>query len=230
MLRFILFGGAFDPVHRGHLAIADGLYRYFPLPTRTIFIPIGIPPHKMEYNLSPVHIRFALLAASLLDRPWCSIWDAEILRMPLVSYTVDTLQEFHLRFDSRPEEVAFVMGLDSLLQWHTWKDFPRHLELCHWFIVQRPPLNRPVMEDYLSRYLPGHSWIPAGAFRPGLAPSIVYFDQIRMDVSSTMVRERAQRGEPYEYLIPPAAAALIQRHGWYSAPMQDSYSAVVNNP
>ena len=215
VLKFILFGGAFDPIHRGHLDVVETLRARFPEALQVCLIPVGAPPHKPPRELSPPHIRYALAVAATLNLPWCRILDEEIRRMPEVAYTIDTLEAFHATHGTRPHEVAFVLGADAFMQWHTWKQFPRHLEMAHWWVMGRAPHTRKDVEAYVEEHIPGPAVVSPAEFDPEAHPQIVLFEDFRSPVSATDVRSRIGAGRPFEHLVPPAVAALIHRYGWY---------------
>lgn len=117
-MKIAVFGGTFDPVHNGHIALAETVLarRYA---DRVLFVPAPVPPHKADRLITPFAIRFRMLEAALEGRNRFSLSDLEN-RRPGRSYTIDTLKQlsqFH-----QNDDILLLIGGDSLRQLHLWKD------------------------------------------------------------------------------------------------------------
>lgn len=212
MSRWVLFGGRFDPVHRGHLAMADWLYTHLPNFEKCVFVPTGIPPHRN--TVTSAYHRYAMLALALQDRPWAILWDDEI-RRPSPAYTIDTLTRFHAVFGTHPDEVVFVMGADAYLAYHTWYRYPEHLQLCTFCVFLRPPIPVQQVLAYHQTRLPN---VPVFSQTPDPWPSppaVVVVADLQIDISATAIRTACGTGDPFAQWVLPPVAAYIQRHGLY---------------
>lgn len=214
MSDWALFGGRFDPVHRGHLAVADWWYRHRPSLQKFLFVPAGTPPHRDPTDLTPAHHRFAMLALALQDRPWAMVWDDELVR-PAPAYTVETLRRFHQAWGTRPDQVVFVMGADAYLTFHTWYEFPRHLDLCTVCVFHRPPVSVERVQAYHTTHLPS---VPlyVGHSEPWPSPpAVVLIPDLSVDIQATAIRDACRQGRPFAQWVVPAVAAYIQRYRLY---------------
>jgi len=196
----------------GHLRGAEEIREAFGL-HEVIFIPAAIPPHKaMEEIIEPSH-RLEMLKLATLANPFFSISDVE-LRRPGKSYSIDTIRYFRER---RQESLFFILGKDAFLEIETWKEFQTLFSLCNFVVMTRPGPQRKVN----SFQLPG-SLISAFRYdqevKGWIYPSgqVLYFKEITfLDVSSTKVRERVERGQSVKYLIPAEVEAYIRKHRLY---------------
>ena len=214
VLRFILFGGVFDPIHRGHLAVAHELLRRYPDLERILFIPAGRPPHK-RLPEAPPWVRYALLVSVIWKEPRCLVWDREIRVYPDVAYTLDTIEAFHQWQGTRPSEVAFVVGADAFLKFHTWYRAEKLPRVASWIILSRPPVTEMELQQYLESHFSGLSLVSPHSLLNRNQPAVTFIRDFSIDISSTAVRQNIKKGEPFEHLVPPVVAALIHRHGWY---------------
>jgi nicotinate-nucleotide adenylyltransferase len=205
-----VLGGTFDPIHRGHLAVAAEARHAFAL-DEVLLVPLRTPPHRPAGPAaSPFH-RFAMAAVAALGVPYAlRVSDVELTR-PGTSYTADTLRALHgAGYAAR--ELFFLTGADAFAEIATWRDYPALLDLAHFVVCSRP--GHPIAS--LPERLPGLT--PRMAEAPiGAATRILLLDSVTPDVSSTTVRARARAGLPIADLVPPEVASYIHRHGLYGA-------------
>lgn len=190
-----LLGGAFDPPHYGHIALADEALHHFRL-EQLIVIPTGVAPHKQVETDAETRCRLA--GAAFAGRPQVHVSRWEIDR-GTPSYTLETARWATERYG----EIVFLVGADQFARLHTWREPERVLEIARLGVATRPGYEREELER----------------LRAGLPdPSRVEIFEIpAVDVSSTEIRERVGRGEPIEGLVPPAVEALISELGLYRA-------------
>ncbi|MCI5145336.1 MAG: nicotinate (nicotinamide) nucleotide adenylyltransferase [Candidatus Electrothrix sp. AR3] len=191
--RIGLFGGTFDPVHAGHLAIADLAAQELAL-DQVLFIPAADPPHKKKTGASYQH-RLAMLEIALAqgadeqDRFAISLLEAE-LSVP--SYTVDTLLELKNRFTG---QFYFILGADSLLELHLWYQYHHLLQLTSFIVISRPGIPLSAMEQAIT-LLPGF-FLPDSCgrhwFRTDGAQIILLQNKLRKDISSTLIRQQLRK-------------------------------------
>ncbi len=210
-----IFGGTFDPIHRGHLAMARSAVERYGL-DRLLLVPAWQPPHKTDRALTEWHHRFAMaaLACQNLDRVHVSA--VEKMRSGM-SFTVETLEHFRHRVG--PEApILFLMGSDSLAELPAWKDHTRLLELAHILVAPRPGVEREAALAALGPELARRALreeSEQGAPPADPAGSILWLDWQPVELSGSEIRRRLEAGESIENLVPPPVAAYILQHRIY---------------
>ncbi len=209
-----ILGGTFDPIHAGHLALADAACRALEL-DRVLFVPSNIPPHRPADTLaSPFH-RFAMVALATASDARYLASDAE-LRQPGPSYTADTLRRM-IADGYLASQLFFIAGADAFAEIATWKGFPAILDLAQFVVCSRP--GHSALE--IPRRLPGMvSRMLDASRRRGDAGAdetarIWLVDAKTPMVSSTGVRSLAESGQRIGGLVPPEVESYIFRHGLY---------------
>ena len=210
--RIGILGGTFDPIHCGHMDLADAAMKELQL-TRVFVITSNVPPHRPQPLASAYH-RFAMVAVAVLKRPDWRAADLE-LRHEAPSYTSETLGHFHYR-GYTPSELFFVIGADAFADIGSWHDYPQILDAAHFAVVSRPGF--PVGE--LSRRLP---LLAERMVRPPIDavdqidPLVILIDAPTAEVSSTAIRERLAAGESIDGLVLPGVQQHIEQHGLYTS-------------
>ena len=194
-----ILGGTFDPVHLGHLSIADAAMDQAKL-ERVLFIPAGQPRLKQAEPSASVDQRLEMVRLAIQDHPGFDICDIEAHR-PGPTYTVDTLVELSAKL--RPTaNLYFILGMDVLGQLDRWKDPEQVLELCRLLV-----LDRPGEQDFnWARFYEKVS-AAQGRVQVVTAPLV--------DVSATELRRQAAAGEPLAGQVPNAVAVYIRQQGLY---------------
>lgn len=195
--RVGVFGGTFDPVHVGHLHIADGLREALGL-DRVIWVPAGRPPHKLGQIVSSDEDRLAMLTLALLGSSHDRICKIEIARAG-PSYTADTLESLHVRVE--PNRLYFLMGEDSLRDFPTWRDPERILRAADLAVAGRPGVDANL--DILFRQV------------PELRNRVTVAPLAELPISSSLIRGLVAQGKPIAGLVPDSVAAYIAEHGLY---------------
>lgn len=193
-MRIGIFGGTFDPVHLGHLILAEQCRDQARL-DEVQFIPSARPPHKQERTLTPFDRRVEMLALAISGQPAFRINEIEKDR-PGPSYTVDTLRQ--LQADDR--ELFLILGADSLHDLPGWHDPCAILRLANLLIVGRPghPLPAPqVVRQSLS----------CGSDTPIRLEAV---ECPLIDIASRDLRRRVAEGKSIRYMVPRAVEAYIQ--------------------
>ena len=183
--RIGVFGGTFDPVHVGHLAIALAALESVPL-DRVLFVPVRRSPLKDRDPLASTADRVAMLETAIASEPRFALSRAELEREG-VSYTVDTLEELRSQ-----GELFLILGSDALADLARWRAPDRIRELATILVAARP-----------------------GAPELDAMHGARTFDAPRLDISSRELRARAARGMSLRYLVPDAVWEHIKRHGLY---------------
>jgi nicotinate-nucleotide adenylyltransferase len=188
-------GGTFDPVHYGHLVIAEMARTEFDL-DQVVWVPAGDPPHKDEAVSSQEH-RYAMVVLATATHP-----DFWVSRMELgrsgPSYTLHTVQDF--KKESPEDEFFFITGADAILEILTWHRHPEVIRACRFIAVTRPGYD-------LTRL--------SGVLPPEYLARIHTISAPGVDISSTLIRQRVRQGEPVRYLVPEPVEAYIRKHRLY---------------
>ncbi len=197
--RIGVFGGTFDPVHKGHLHIAGELREALGL-ERVIWVPAGRPPHKSGHIVSSDRDRFAMLELALAGSPRDEISRIDIDRAG-PSYTADTLEL--LREQVSPATLVFLMGEDSLRDLPTWHDPGRILGAAELAVAGRPGIDANL--DVITRA------IPALNGRVHLAT----IDEV--PISASDIRQRVREKRSIAGLVPPEVESYIRERGLYTS-------------
>ncbi|MFQ5766529.1 MAG: nicotinate-nucleotide adenylyltransferase [Acidobacteriota bacterium] len=213
MTRMGVFGGTFDPVHLGHVALAREVRQIMDLETVQL-LPCLIPPHKVREDLTPGADRLAMLALAAQDAPELIPSSLELLR-PAPSYTIDSLRQIQA---SRPHvRLFFLMGMDSFLELRLWKEYDNLLQEFHLVVFGRPgcmelPADADLPEAARKRMVQGNR---AADQRDGR----IHMVQINPhDLSSTAIRLKARHGESLEGLVAPPVESYLRRCNLYTRP------------
>lgn len=211
----ICYGGSFDPVHNGHLAVAKAARDVFA--AEVLMLPAGDPPHK-DITHADAEQRVAMLALALANVTDIAL-DRRELHRAGPSYTVDTLRELRDEWGPRTP-IAWLIGADSLLQLHTWHRWRELFDFAHILCVQRPGSQLDaqrlrtaapeVLAQINGRWLPPAALVEAATGGFALLP----LPQLRPE-SSSELRRRIASGHEWQSWVPPPVAAYIVRQGLY---------------
>jgi nicotinate-nucleotide adenylyltransferase len=210
--RIGILGGTFDPVHLGHLDIADAAHQALGL-TRVDLVTSNVPPHRPQPLASAYH-RFAMVAMTAQERPGWRAADIE-LRFEAPSYTSRTLMRFHDR-GYEPTQLFFIIGADAFADIASWRDYPNILDAAHFVVVSRPGFPAFEMPERLPRLSERMATTALDALNSPM-PMVVLIDATTADVSSTAIRGRLALGESIDGLVPPRVQQHIEQHGLYSS-------------
>lgn len=193
-------GGTFDPIHIAHLVTAEAALEQFGL-DKVIFVPAGLPPHKLDHVITPAEHRYNMVALATASNKRFEVSRIEIER-PGPSYSVDTVEEMRRR---QPEntKLYFITGVDAILDIETWHRPERLFQLCHFIAAQRPGYSQQAAPEIMWRL----------GQRYGC--QILLVDAPAIAISSSDLRRRASDGRSIKYLVPEAVEDYIQKHGLY---------------
>jgi nicotinate-nucleotide adenylyltransferase len=223
--RIGIYGGTFDPVHCGHLAVAEAVSNAFAL-DRIIFVPAFTPPHKRKRMISSPFHRMAMLALATADSPKMFISTVE-LEAPSRPYTVETLGQ--LRTELQPARLFFVMGADSFADVTSWREYEAILSEYDVVVVTRPGYpdcdacdgsqNGEVVIGALAPQLKRRIVDLRGGAYPSdedlKSPRVYLTDYVSIDVSATGIREAVEQSRSIDGLVPPPVAAYVEKYRLY---------------
>lgn len=208
MPRLGVFGGSFNPIHFGHLLIADEVCERLAL-DRVLFIPAGVPPHKPGDELAPARDRFEMTRLAVRAHPRFEVSDLELVRHG-PSYTVDTLRAL-----AGQGELFLLIGSETFLDLLNWREPRQVAALARLVVVPRSgnafdpeaPAAQKILHELA---LPGFVRDLSG---PPRAPILV--SAASLPISGSDLRRRAREGRSLAYRMPEAVAAYIREHGLY---------------
>ena len=194
-----ILGGTFDPVHVGHLEIAEEAMASLGL-SEVLFVPAREPWLKGNRDITEADKRLDMLYLAIASNPSFHISTVDIER-PGPSYTVDTMADLTLQL-GRDVSLYFILGLDTLAQVPSWREPQRIVEMCHLVGAQRPgcrDLDLKALEQSI----------------PGAAGRIIILSNRLIDVSSSQIRQRVAAGQSIEGIVPADVARYIEQQGLY---------------
>jgi nicotinate-nucleotide adenylyltransferase len=197
-----ILGGTFNPVHMGHLILAQNAVELFDL-SLLLFVPSAWPPHKDTPDVLSGDHRLAMIEVAIEGDLRFAVSDVEIRRGG-TSYSVDTVREIQALYPDA--HVEFIIGSDSLPELHMWKDVYELLSLCEFKTVERPTCRaKSLTPDSLDLK-------PAWATK--LLDNLVSGHMV--DISSSDIRYRVAEGMSVRYLLHPAVEMYIAEHSLYT--------------
>lgn len=223
-LRLGILGGTFNPIHLGHLVLAESFRERLAL-DRVLFVPAGTPPHKRDQPMVPALHRYAMTALAVSGHPAFEVSDLEV-RRPGPSYSVESLEA--LAGEWPGAQLFFLMGGDTFLELPTWRTPERLTAWATLAVGHRAGSDfapdAPAAHAVLA-CLGRRAWRRVGpktASGDGLAaipPGEVLLVEARsIPVSAREVRRLVASGESIRYLVPPPVADYIAQHRLYGAP------------
>ena len=201
-MKIGVLGGTFDPIHNGHLAIAEEARAYLNL-NEVIFLPAGQPWMKSDRSISPARHRTAMIGLALQARPYFKSSTIEIEHQG-PSYSVNSMAELKAQA-VEPTDWYFILGWDNLSKIPQWREPAKLIEMCFLAAVPRPGYERPNMKKL-------------EAALPGISKKVILMDKPRLEISATDIRNKVAQGIPIGGLVPPAVEKYIRENGLYRKP------------
>ena len=198
-MRLGIFGGTFDPIHFGHLLVAEEARVALCL-DQVLFTPAGDPPHKQEHAILPVKHRLAMVRLAIADNPAFMISRVDIDR-PGPHYTVDTIRLLREEWGIDADETFFIMGADSLVHLMTWHEPAQLIKRCRLAVVARPGYSADLSE--------------LEAALPGISRRLDWVEMPVLGISSSDLQRRVREGRSIRYQVPAAVANYVTKHELY---------------
>ncbi len=199
MVRVGVLGGTFDPVHNGHLAVAETVFHALHL-QRILFVPAGEPPHKTSRRITPIAHRVQMVSLAIADRPEFALSLIDVAR-PGPHYSVDTVRLARQAHQASKDDCFFVTGADALIDLPDWHLPQQLLSLCRLAVAHRPGYQPDIAA--LSRRL------------PLLPERIVWVEMPGIPISATAVRAGVKRKQSIAGVVPAAVADYIAAQNLY---------------
>jgi nicotinate-nucleotide adenylyltransferase len=196
-----VLGGTFDPVHNGHLILADVAGEQLNL-TEILFIPAGQPWLKTERIITPAQHRLQMLRLALDDSPQFRISEMEIER-PGPTYTIDTINALKKSLNA-DDELFFILGQDNLMQIPQWHDASDLIKLCYLAAAPRPGVKKPDLKALEVEI-------------PGIKLRVMLMKEPKVDINATDIRERVAKGLSVRHLVPEPVNRYIKEQKLYIA-------------
>jgi len=201
-MRLGIFGGTFDPVHFGHLALAEECLAVAGL-DEVWLVPAASPPHKGGKKLSRFDQRKEMLELAIAGNEKFKVEPMEADR-PGPSFTIDTLEEIQKRKPN--DELFLIIGGDSALEFSTWKDPAKIASLATIIVRIRPGVIMPTEQEFVSQL----------GKELGVPPKVIFVSgPPYLDVSSSLLKERVINNKSVRYLLPRAVEVYIQQKKLY---------------
>ena len=194
-----VLGGTFDPVHIGHLILAEEVRARLSL-AEILFVPTGQPWLKVDSPISPAEHRVEMVRLAIADKAYCKLSTMEIERAG-PTYTVDTIAELKAQLRAR-DELFFILGWDNLAQLSQWREPSRLIKMCRLVVVPRPDYPLPDLKALEVSI-------------PGLSQRVMLMDKPEIDISASAIRDRVAQGLSIHHLVPEPVDEYIRQHKLY---------------
>ncbi|MBM4433324.1 MAG: nicotinate-nucleotide adenylyltransferase [Chloroflexi bacterium] len=198
-MKIGVLGGTFDPIHNGHLAIAEEARERLKL-AQVLFVPAGQPRLRQTDPVATSQQRVQMVRLALADKPYFKVSTIEVERAGH-SHMVDTIAELQKQFSSK-DELLLILGWDSLAELPRWIEPSRLIQVCRLVAVPRPGYKQPDLKALETNI-------------PGLSQRVILLDEPCLDISATEIRNRVSRGLSIAHLVPPPVAKYIKQQKLY---------------
>ena len=211
--KIAFYGGSFDPVHRGHLAIGDALLSQFGL-AEFVFIPAFHAPHKRRTKPTSAYDRYAMLCLATQGREDISVSRMEF-DMPERPFSIETLGRLNEIYPN--DQIFFVMGADSWMDIRTWREWEKVLSVSDHIVVTRPGYE--IGFDHVTDEIRQRIVDLRGGVRPNTESYVNHIfitDAVSMDISATEIRHKIRNNDPaWRDDVPGEVAKYIEKYQIY---------------
>ena len=210
--RVGIFGGTFDPIHYGHLRVAEEVREMLTL-EKVVFIPAYVQPLKSDLSpAEPTH-RLKMARLSVADNSLFDVDDCEICRGG-ASYTVDTIE--HFRKNNKRTSLFLILGSDAWLNITHWYDYRRLFELSEVVVMTRPGYDAASIDKILPLELAKRFCYDGERFAYSANSGVRFVSVTWLDISGTLIRKRCMEGKSIKYLVHPEVEKYILKERLYT--------------
>src|SRR3972149_5224358 len=216
-----VLGGTFNPIHFGHLRVAEEVREEFNL-RKIIFVPSAQPPHKSPENIISSNYRKVMAEIAIEGNRFFEISEIEINREGY-SYTIDTIHDFKKKYN---EDIYLISGVDTFSEFSTWRSVEELVKSCHFIVASRPGENLENLVNVLSNTVTKR--FPSVVFTyEGIRGKCSVFniscssykmfslETTGLDISATAIRKKISEGKSIKYLVPDAVEEYIKEKRLY---------------
>jgi len=219
-LKIGIMGGTFDPIHYGHLYIAEEVRQAARL-DKVLFIPSAQPPHKTDFIVTSSDHRLEMVRLATAGNPFFEVSAIEI-EMGGTSYSVRTVEQLINKYDGKAG-LYFITGVDAFAEIATWFDVERLLTLCHFVVTSRPgyPFRRleavpHIKPETLALLDEMDAGRPCATATLETGRDLILLRTLQLDIAATDLRARIRSGRSIRYLLPDSVESYIMAHSLYS--------------
>jgi len=208
-----ILGGTFNPIHLGHLRVAEEIGEDLGL-EKVYLIPSGMPPHKSPHPIADFSHRLEMARLASGTSPMLEVWDIEG-KKPGLSYSIETLRLFHIHFGSKLE-LFFIIGTDAFLEIKTWKEYQNLFRYASFVVINRPGYTAKRFLAFLDSLNAGFTWNPQKkCFCHPSGTILLKRDTTLMDISASRIRKMVNKGKSIRFLVPEVVREYIEKVGLY---------------
>ncbi len=198
-MKIGIMGGTFDPIHLGHLFLAQEVMDTYKL-DKVIFVPSKIGPHKMDCVKTAPEMRYEMVKCAIADNEHFDVSDIEIKRRG-ISYTIDTVRAFKRKYKS--DSGYFITGADAIVGIESWREYKTLLKDINFIAATRPSLKDEELKAAIDRLNDVYN------------VEIQMMAMLNLEISSSDIRRRCREGRPIKYLVPSCVEKIIMERRLY---------------
>lgn len=212
MRRIGIIGGSFNPVHLGHIYAAKFAKRKLGL-NEIWFIPVFLPPHKSKELFVSSYHRFSMLSLATQNYPYFKILTTEI-ETSEVCYTIDTIKKL-MKIANSDDLLFFILGNEAFIEIQTWKSYQELIKLINFVILQRSKEKQALLFE-LPEFIVERYASSLEEFLNNKDKNIIILKGKMLDISSSMIRDKLQKGEDVDRCLAKAVSNYIKKYHLYS--------------
>ncbi len=206
MKSIAIFGGTFNPIHFGHLIVAEEIRAKYNL-DKIIFVPNHLPPHKEPSDLIEAKLRLTMVNLATVSNPCFEVSDYEIEKGGK-SFTIDTIKHFRQLYGTK-NNIYFIVGADMLSEITSWKNVEELLKICRFIAVPRPGYD--ITKIFNQNYLGSENFDIATE----LLENVLIENIVTSDISSSSIRQRVREWKSIKYFVPEPVEQFIHNQQLY---------------
>ena len=212
-MRLGILGGTFNPIHLGHLRVAEEVGGKLDLES-VYLIPSSIPPHKITHQIADFSHRLEMVRLASEISPVLKVWDIEGQR-PGPSYSIKTLRLFHSHFGPGLE-LFFIIGTDAFLWIKTWKEYKDLFRYASFVVINRQELKKDELFLFIESLDAGLVWNnKKKCFCHPMGTDLFSMNTTIMDISASRIRQMVARDESIRFIVPEIVRKYIKNKGLY---------------